>query len=74
VRLTAALRNAATIVSRSSTDPVGWTNATAEIAADIIRQLALRPEPFSSALGASAPGYSSAPPLDDFWKEVRKGG
>lgn len=45
----------------------------AEIAADIIQQLALHPEPFSSALGASAPGFSSAPPLDDFWKEVHNG-
>jgi gluconokinase len=38
----------------------------AEISAEIIRRLGLHPEALSSALGAQAPGYSSAPPLDDF--------
>ena len=46
---------------------IGVAARPAEIAAEIIRRLTLRPEPFSSALGASAPGYSSAPPLGDFW-------
>ena len=40
---------------------IGVGARPAEIAAEIIQRLALRPEPFSSALGASAPGYSSAP-------------
>ena len=50
---------------------IGVAARPAEIAAEIIRRLTLRPEPFSSALGASAPGYSSAPPLGDFWKSGR---
>jgi gluconokinase len=40
---------------------IGVGARPAEIAAEIIQRLALRPEPFSSALGASAPGHSSAP-------------
>jgi gluconokinase len=52
---------------------IGVAAPPAEIAAEIIRRLALRPERFSSALGAPAPGYSSAPPLDDFWKSVDGG-
>jgi gluconokinase len=39
----------------------------AQIAAEIIQRLGLRQEPFSSALGARAPGHSSAPPLGDLW-------
>ncbi len=46
----------------------------AEMAAEIIRRLSLRPEPFSSALGAPAPGYSSAPPLDDLRRSPHSGG
>ena len=49
---------------------IGVAARPAEMATEIIRRLALRPEPFSSALGAAAPGYSSAPPLDDFWKPM----
>ena len=49
---------------------IGVAARPAEIAAEIIRRLALRPEPFSSALGAPAPGYSSAPPLDDLWRPM----
>lgn len=41
--------------------------APAQIAAEIIERLGLRQEPFSSALGARAPGHSSAPPLGDLW-------
>ena len=52
---------------------IGVAARPAEIAAEILRRLALRPEPFSSALGASAPGYSSAPPLGDLWKSMHKG-
>ena len=44
---------------------IGSAARPAEISAEIIRRLGLRPEPFSSALGARAPGYSSAPPLGD---------
>ena len=44
---------------------IGAAARPAEISAEIIRRLGLRPEPFSSALGARAPGYSSAPPLGD---------
>jgi gluconokinase len=44
---------------------IGVAARPAEISAEIIRRLGLRPEPFSSALGARAPGYSSAPPLGD---------
>lgn len=40
----------------------------AEEAAEVIERLDLRPEPFSSALGARVPGHSSAPPLGDLWK------
>jgi gluconokinase len=40
----------------------------AEEAAEVIERLHLRPEPFSSALGARVPGHSSAPPLGDLWK------
>ena len=44
---------------------IGAAARPAEISAEIIRRLGLRPEPFSSALGARAPGYSSAPSLGD---------
>ena len=53
---------------------IGVGARPAEIVAEIIRRLELRPEPFSSALGASAPGYSSAPPMGDFWNSMHKGG
>ncbi len=52
---------------------IGVAARPAEISADIIRRLGLRPEPFSSASGAPAPGYSSAPPLDEFWKSTEAG-
>jgi len=41
----------------------------AQLAAEIIRRLDLRAEPFSSALGARAPGHTSAPPLRDLWSD-----
>jgi len=44
---------------------IGVAARPAEISAEIIRRLGLRPEPFSSALGAPAPGFSSAPALGD---------
>jgi gluconokinase len=52
---------------------IGVAAQPAEISAEITRRLGLRPEPFSSALGAPAPGYSSAPPLDDLWKPMEGG-
>lgn len=39
----------------------------AQLAAEVIERLGLRPEPFSSALGARVPGHSSAPPLRALW-------
>lgn len=44
----------------------------AEEAAEIIARLGLRPEPFSSALGARVPGHSSAPPLRGLWAKDAK--
>lgn len=40
----------------------------AELAAEIITRLGLRPEPGSSGLGAPYPGTSSAPPLGDLFR------